>query len=147
MPRVITSHLVPASASVPGPEGSELKIEVLDDAGSGGASHFYRVSGYDATRNPSYGNPSCPPFDSSIEDWRGVEIFFQNGSVLENGLNGLTCESLLAIVHDRLECFQNGGYPCVENEDALWHVRGALEALHSRTMDRLRRGVEGLEAE
>lgn len=140
MPRVITSHLVPDSA--PGPEGSELKIEVLDDAGSGGASHFYRVSGYDATENPSY-----PLVGSLGQDWRGVEIFFQNGSVLENGLNGLTCESLLAIVHDRLECFQSGGYPCVENEDALWHVRGALEALHSRTMDRLRRGVEGLEAE
>lgn len=68
---------------------------------------------------------------------------FQNGPIAEVGTNGLTHEALLAIVADRLECFQAGPYACAENAEALEHVRAAAAALARRTAGRLARGVEG----
>lgn len=48
-------------------------------------------------------------------------------------INGLTNEVLLAIVQDRLEQFQLGQFPCVENLGAIRHVKLALMELHHRT--------------
>lgn len=42
-------------------------------------------------------------------------IQFQAGSPSVAGLNGLTNEALLAVLIDRLECFQKGPFPCKEN--------------------------------
>lgn len=56
---------------------------------------------------------------------------------------GVTNEALLAVVQDRLECFQEGQYPCAENEGALRHVRLALAELHHRTGRRVNQGIEG----
>ena len=71
-----------------------------------------------------------------------VEIKFQHGPVKEHGVNGLTNESLLAILKHRLE-YLNEQFPCDENEVAITCVSTALEALEQRTKDRLSRGVEG----
>jgi hypothetical protein len=50
---------------------------------------------------------------------------------------------LLAVVRDRLECFQRGPFACDTNQQALDHVVAAMESLHSRTKERVVRGVEG----
>lgn len=71
-----------------------------------------------------------------------TDIQFQNGNPLEVGPNGVTMEALLAIVADRLECLQSGKFACPENQAALFDVRGALEALQSRTRDRIARDVK-----
>ena len=103
-----------------GHEG-EVVIAVIDEPGAGGANHQYVVSaGKDAQL-----------------------VRFQNGPVKEDGLNGLTHEALLAILIDRLECFQAGDYPSKYNELALVACREALFHLHSRTYDRDNRNVEG----
>lgn len=45
---------------------------------------------------------------------------------------GLTNESLLSVVRDRLEGFQSGPYACEENARALERVRDAIEYLENR---------------
>jgi hypothetical protein len=114
---------------------NQLKILVMDEPGAGGASHYYQVSGFDLSKNPS----KVSHFGYL---WH-VPIFFQNGPIKEAGLNGITQEVLLAIVIDRLRSFQSGPFPCQENENALKYCELALRELKIRTERRLARGVEG----
>lgn len=116
----------------------KLEIEVLDEPGSGGACHAYRVSGFDTTTNPSC--PYTPLFGKPAIDAR---VLFQNGPIAEAGTNGVTHEALLAILIDRLQSFQNGPYKCRENAIALTSLEEAQMWLQKRTRDRLARGVEG----
>jgi len=71
------------------------------------------------------------------------KIDFQPAPIPEVGVIGVTNECLLAIVEDRLRCFQAGPFPCEENAIAREHVIEALKQLTKRTEDRERRGVEG----
>lgn len=125
--REITSHIV-------NPVNDKLAITVTDKPGAGGANHRYEVSGYDCSTNASA--------SSEIEDNRTV-ILFQNGGIADHGVNGLTQEALLAIVIDRLECFQAGPFASDYNARALAHIRAGQDMLLQRTRDRMARGVEG----
>lgn len=130
--REITSHRV-------NPTNDKLVITVLDEPGSGGACHLYRISGYDTTTNPSdfdHVRGEQPPED-------GVDIIFQNGPIAEVGVNGVTHEALLAILIDRMEAFQDGPFKCDENAVALHGLKFAQRALHGRTARRMQQGVEG----
>ena len=71
-------------------------------------------------------------------------IKFQEGPILESGVNGLAQEDLLAIVIDRLQGFQSGDFACGENGRALEALEMALGWLRQRTADRRTRGVEGI---
>jgi hypothetical protein len=64
----------------------------------------------------------------------------------EFGVNGLTHEALLAIIMDRLRCFQAGPYASDAPKQALFHCECALDWLQKLTRDRLARGVEGTAA-
>lgn len=101
-----------------------LKIEVLDELGLGGACHSYCI----ATNAPE-------PHETFIH--------FQNGPLLEVGVNGISQEALLAIVIDRLRGFQGGQFSTKENSMALTKCEEALMWLQKRTRDRIARGVEG----
>lgn len=103
-----------------------LRIGVIDERGSGGANHRYRIA--------ADGIPGL------------VEIGFQDGGIKEAGVNGITQEALLAIVIDRLRGFQSGPFSCRESAIALTKVEEALMWLHKRTRDRIARGVEGTTA-
>lgn len=59
------------------------------------------------------------------------------------GQVGVTHEALLAILIDRLECFQAGKFANDYNATALDHLRAARAALLARTAEREARGVEG----
>jgi len=98
---------------------NQLNIEVVDKPGHGGACHTYFISSRDT----------------------GIvwPISFQDGPIA----NGLTHEALLAILIDRMEGFQSGPYPHENNAVALVLLRTALDLLHSRTKERIKRGVEG----
>ena len=113
--RELTDHRV-------NPANDVLKIEVMDEPGSGGASHVYRIA--------------ADTFDD-------VVFGFQNGPIAEAGVNGITHEALLAIVADRLRSFQSGPYSCRENALALTKIEEAQHWLQSRTRARMARGVEG----
>ena len=102
-----------------------------------------------AADQPSHGNAS---HEYVIAEQSGIGtdhnnilgiVKFQFGPVRENGTNGVTNESLLAIVVDRLRRFQSGDYACRENALALTKIEEALHWLHSRTRERTARNVEG----
>ena len=113
----------------------KLKIEVLDEPGAGGANHHYGIYGFWTSSNPS-----AP---DNMKDETCLHVLFQNGPIPQNGTNGVTQEALLAIIIDRLHCFQAGPYACRENAIALTHLEDAMHWLHHRTRARLARGVEG----
>lgn len=106
------------------PANDRLVVTVLDEPGQGNACHAYDITGGEAV----------PTF-----------IRFQNGpiSVDGNGVNGITHEALLAILADRLRGFQSGPYSCKANACALTHIEEAQHWLQQRTIERMRRGVEG----
>lgn len=117
------------------PANDTLTIEVHDEPGAGGANHLYAVYGLDYRRNPAA--------DDYCRDDTRATILFQNGPIAENGVNGVTHEVLLAIVADRLRSFQDGPYACKANACALTHIEEAQHWLQQRTLERMRRGVEG----
>lgn len=104
-----------------------IKIVADDvDAANGNASHKYEVE--------------YPAGAASTEvQW----VRFQHGPIGEVGVNGTTNEALLAIVIDRLRCFQTSKYACQHNADALAGCEVALKAMGARTAEREGRGVEG----
>lgn len=124
MPREITSHKVNGL-------NEALHIRVVDEPGSGGANHKYEIA--------------IPLQESPLDDLKEsvLAINFQNGPIKEAGVNGISQEALLAIVADRLTCFQNGSFANIDNALALSYIRLAIETLHRRTKERLARGVEG----
>lgn len=73
-----------------------------------------------------------------------ASVNFQKGPVKECGQNGCQNEDLIAIVIDRLRCFQASEFSCRENAIALTKLEEALLWLNYRTQSRTQRGVEGL---
>jgi hypothetical protein len=116
--RTLTDHIVSGDQAV------QLKINVTDEPGQGGANHEYAIS-----------------WDGLADDF--IAIKFQNGPIKEFGVNGITQEALLAIVIDRLRGFQSGPFACRDNAIALTHCEDALMWLQRRTLERIKRGVEG----
>lgn len=105
-------------------------IEIIADdknEKNGNASHHYYVR--------------IPP----KKDKGGIvaDIHFQDGPINEVGVNGVGQEAILAILIDRLQCFQSSKYSCKENAVALTHLEEALNMLNSRTLKRKMYGVEG----
>lgn len=109
-----------------------LKVAALDEPGSGGANHHYRME---------FNDPKWGPDPTSMR--QVVELYFQNGPIAEVGTNGVTHEALLAIIIDRLQAFQAGKFACRENALALTKLEEAMHWLKHRTEKRLARGVEG----
>lgn len=70
-------------------------------------------------------------------------IHFQQGPILEVGLNGVFMEDLIAISINRLEHFQNSNFKCDENKEAIDYLEKSLNALRARTNNRKNRGVLG----
>lgn len=104
-----------------------ISIEA-DDLGAGCASHVYAIR-----------------WDSGTTGGAS-EVRFQNGPIAESGVNGVTNEALLAVVIDRLRCFQSGPFSCRENALALTKLEEAMHWLNARTAERMARGVEGKSA-
>lgn len=69
-------------------------------------------------------------------------MFFQDGPIPANGVNGLTSEAMLAILIHRTSTL-NTNFPCEENELAILHMKKALDWFNTRTAKRKARGVEG----
>lgn len=139
------------------PAGAALTLEVADEPGPGGACHRYEVTGMQLGRNPSanrsvrarYEQDQQPSENAEILAERAgrapekIVILFQNGTIPEAGVNGLTEGVLLAILADRLRGFQDGPFRCKANACALTHIEEAMHWLQQRTIERMRRGVEG----
>lgn len=116
------------------PANDKLVVSAADQPGQGGANHLYHIFGFNTATNPS---------NDGGGNAIGSCLFFQNGPINEVGVNGITNEALLAIVADRLRSFQKGPYACKANACALTHIEEAMHWLQQRTIERMRRGVEG----
>lgn len=134
--REIKTHIVEGDSA-----NHQLKIEVTDEPGAGGANHRYEITNYDPETNPSCSDRRDDPAGSGT-----TTVLFQNGPIKEVGVNGITQEALLAIVIDRLEAFQSGKFHSDFNQMALEHCQAALGALQRRTRERIARQVEGTHA-
>lgn len=106
-----------------------VNVNVMDEPGPGGAPHHYRVEPI-AQDHPQ----------GAINT---ADIRFQKGGIADSGVNGVSNEALLAVVIDRLQCFQKGPFACRENALALTKLEEGMHWLHHRTRERLARGVEG----
>lgn len=105
-------------------ELSGTKIYTTDKPGPGGAYRNYEIR--------------------TLDNELLSLIQFQCGPLSDpNSIKGIQMEDLLSICIDRLECFQNGPFPCIENDAALTHCRAALSILQERTINRKLRDVEG----
>lgn len=114
--RQVTDHIV-------NPANDRITITVMDEPGAGGANHHYAVD-VDGSEN-------------------GMDVLFQNGPIAEYGVNGVTQEVLIAICCDRLRSFQAGPFASRYNAIALTKLEEAQMWLQRRTLERMRRGVEG----
>ena len=125
-----------------------ITVTAMDEPGSGGANHKYNVIGQ-AENIPGIGPRAF-----------GAMLRFQNGPIEKiEDMNGITNEALLAVLIDRMRGFQGmapvhatpmsklatspAPYACRENAIALTHLEEALMWLEKRTLDRVKRGVEG----
>jgi hypothetical protein len=135
--RILTDHIVEGGSA-----NHQLTIAVLAEPGAGGANHRYEITGFDAGGNPS-SRIEGDGYLASLHLDTHLTVLFQNGPIKEFGVNGITQEALLAIVIDRLKCFQEGPFRCRENAIALTHLEDALMWLQRRTRARIARGVEG----
>ena len=97
---------------------NNLKIETFDTPA--GNNHHYRIS-------------------TEIGNKVDTNITFQHGTT---DTNGITNETLLAIIIHRLQSFQKGPHACRENALALTKTEEALHWLQARTRARTERGVE-----
>jgi len=120
------------------PANDTLTLTVTDEPGAGGANHRYEIAGMDTS-----GNASATDAQGYMASYSRQIILFQNGTIPETGVNGVTHEVLLAIVADRLRSFQAGPFACKANACALTHIEEAQHWLQQRTIERMRRGVEG----
>lgn len=131
--RQLTDHTVPGDSA-----NHQLAVTVLDEPGQGNACHLYEIRNFDTGSNP--GDVWKERYGKASDH---TTLLFQNGPIKEVGVNGVTQEALLAILIDRLRGFQSGPYSCRENAIALTHIEEALMWLQRRTVERIKRGVEG----
>ena len=107
-------------------------IDEPDHDVGGGACHHYRLSSY----------VDLP--DGNAEATVQGDVVFQKGPLLEvGGVNGVSDDSLLAIVLDRLQSMQRGPFACMENDEAAKHVTLAMARMKQRRAQRAERGVLG----
>jgi len=132
--RKLTSHIV-------NPANDKLTITVVDEPGSGGSNHHYKIEGFDTATNPS-----DPFVERHGQSAKHSTVLFQNGPIGEVGVNGVTHEALLAILEDRMVGFQSGKFANDYNAKALQYIRAAQAVLHERTAERMARQVEGTHA-
>jgi len=71
-----------------------------------------------------------------------VDMQFQRGNPKDE-VNGITDESLLSVVLDRLKDTQKTKYATRENALAITKIEEALHWIHHRTLERQARGIEG----
>ena len=74
-----------------------------------------------------------------------IDLLFQRGAVGADGsnVNGISDESLMEVLINRLKAFQAGPWACETQAAALEHLEKALAALELRTTRRQEADVEG----
>jgi hypothetical protein len=72
-----------------------------------------------------------------------IAFTLQNGPIKENGVNGCQVETMIMTSKYIIEGL-NSKFPCMENDNALYHLSMALKCIEARRKDREMRNVEGM---
>ena len=87
---------------------------------------------------------ACHCYQVRDRDGHILEVInFQHGPIGEAGVNGPQHVDLLAIIRDRLDCFQRGSFASPVNEVTCGFVSAAIASEETRTRRRALAGVEG----
>ena len=106
------------------------ELVCVDAPGPGGACHEYIIRG--------------PDRDDGKDREIFAEVSFQYGALKEEGTRpGASDLALIYIAIDRIYHFQNGQFPCRENELTLTKLEEAMHWQCHRLVNRQSRGVEG----
>lgn len=74
-----------------------------------------------------------------------IDLQFQHNPItIDNPVNGMHNEDVINVLILRIEAL-NDRLPCVENEQAVKLLKGALSVLENRTRQRVEQQVEGTE--
>lgn len=77
----------------------------------------------------------------------GLNIQWQNGPLGRGDerlpANGAFVETVIEAARQRIAWYNEVGFDCWENGEAIYHLGRALEALEARTRRREKEGVEG----
>lgn len=79
---------------------------------------------------------------SEVGNTESSGIKWQEGTVKENGVNGLQVKDVIIQTLERVE-YLNDEFPCKENEQTLHGLKIALKGQFDRDLDRRERNVEG----
>ena len=109
-----------------------LRIEAIEEPGNSDACHLYAITDTNAKADDDDGTVPVLCY-----------VQFQDGPIGEAGVNGISVESLVAIVEDRLLTLQSGPLSCSATAIALAKLQEAMLWLQRRTRERVARGVEG----
>ena len=75
-------------------------------------------------------------------DGNKLTIAVQDGTVSENGYNGLQAYDIIHLVADMFKSL-NEEIPCRENDDTLYYLARAYTSQLERNANRIKRDVEG----
>lgn len=89
-----------------------------------------------------HGNPA-----GGVSTGIGYTISWQNGPLGHNPRNGAFIEEVLIALQERLSFFQEGRFPCPENEQALAHLKSASAVMAARKERRTLAGMQGFHTE
>ena len=76
------------------------------------------------------------------KDKNSISFTLQDGPIKEVGVNGCQVDTIIHAAKFIIEMF-NDSCPCVQNDTAIYHLNKALDSLHERTVERMKRNVEG----
>lgn len=131
---------------------STLTVTSVGEENRAGARNRYEITGFQPLQNPladpkrlaslnmlregaEAGNPEMKlELARVMGQQEPLVILFQHGNPGTEGVNGITMESLLAVVIDRLEGFQAGPYACEENRQAMNKIQRGLTLLQRRQL-------------
>ena len=71
----------------------------------------------------------------------GINIDWQCGPVENNSPNGAFVQTVIRVVIDRIKHYNECGFQCDENSEAIGHLRNAFDVLESRHQSRKVHGV------
>ena len=113
-----------------------MRLIILGPPGAGKGTQAAKVA-------ERYGIPAISTGEIFRANIKGqTDLGRQVEAILAAG-NYVPDEVVNAIVADRLRSFQAGPFSCRENALALTKIEEAMHWLHSRTLARMQRGVEG----
>lgn len=75
-------------------------------------------------------------------DEHSITFKVQNGTIPENGINGLQVSDLIAYSLELIKAL-NKSYPCRENSLTITKLEEALHWQQHRTVERIKQGIEG----